>query len=47
MAVKKRCIFCHKPLRDDGYCENTKCVDYERTRIHDEENEQKKGEDKE
>lgn len=36
MARVKRCIFCMKPLRSDGYCENEKCVDYERTKIHDE-----------
>lgn len=38
MARAKRCIFCGKKLRDDGYCENKDCVDYKRTQIHDEEN---------
>ena len=36
MAVAKRCIFCGKKLRKDGYCENKKCPDYKRTQIHDE-----------
>lgn len=36
MAVKHRCIICHKVLRPDGYCGNTDCIDYIRTRIHDE-----------
>lgn len=35
MAVKHRCIICHKVLRPDGYCGNTDCIDYIRTRIHD------------
>lgn len=36
MSVKKRCIICHKVLRADGYCGNPDCIDYIRTRIHDE-----------
>lgn len=32
----ERCIFCHKPLRQDGYCANENCIDYKRTQIHDE-----------
>lgn len=26
--VKKRCIRCRKPLREDGTCQNPKCVRY-------------------
>lgn len=26
--VTKRCIRCRKPLRDDGTCQNPKCVRY-------------------
>lgn len=26
--VTKRCIRCRKPLRDDGTCQNVKCVRY-------------------
>ena len=26
--VTKRCIRCRKPLRDDGTCQNEKCVRY-------------------
>ena len=43
MAVAKRCIFCGKKLRKDGYCENEKCPDYQRTQIHDEEEKRKAG----
>lgn len=30
MAIKMiyRCIRCRKPLRDDGTCQNAKCVRY-------------------
>ena len=28
MAIKKRCIRCIKPLRDDGTCQNPKCSRY-------------------
>lgn len=35
MDIKKRCIFCRKELRADGYCKNKKCVDYARTKIVD------------
>ena len=28
MAVTKRCIRCHKPVRPDGTCQNEKCVLY-------------------
>lgn len=45
MAVSKRCIFCGKKLREDGYCANKKCVDYKRTQIHDE-NGKKDGDEK-
>lgn len=41
MAVTKRCIFCKKPLREDGYCENKNCVDYKRTEIHDKQKKEK------
>lgn len=27
-VVKKRCIFCHKVLREDGTCQNPNCVRY-------------------
>ena len=48
MAVAKRCIFCGKKLREDGYCANRKCVDYKRTEIHDKEKrDEPKGEDNE
>lgn len=26
--ITKRCIRCRKPLRDDGTCQNKKCVRY-------------------
>ena len=26
--VTKRCIRCRKPLREDGTCQNVKCVRY-------------------
>jgi hypothetical protein len=26
--LKKRCKFCAHPLRDDGTCQNPKCVNY-------------------
>lgn len=26
--VAKRCIRCRKPLRDDGTCQNPRCVRY-------------------
>lgn len=26
--ITKRCIRCRKPLRDDGTCQNPKCVRY-------------------
>lgn len=28
MAVKKRCIFCRKHLREDGTCQNPECPRY-------------------
>ena len=28
MAIKKRCIRCMKPLREDGTCQNPKCSRY-------------------
>ena len=28
MAIKKRCIRCLKPVRDDGTCQNPSCVKY-------------------
>lgn len=28
MAVTKRCIRCHKPVRPDGTCQYEKCVLY-------------------
>lgn len=28
MAIKKRCIRCLKYLREDGTCQNPKCVKY-------------------
>lgn len=39
----RRCLFCGKKLREDGYCINVDCVDYERTRIHDETNGEQAG----
>ena len=27
-VVKKRCIRCRKPLREDGTCQNQECVRY-------------------
>jgi hypothetical protein len=33
MAVAKRCPFCHKKLDAKGLCQNKECVDYERTKI--------------
>jgi hypothetical protein len=29
MAVKKRCGFCRKVLREDGTCQNKDCPRYE------------------
>lgn len=26
MAVRKRCVRCRKPVRDDGTCQNEACV---------------------
>lgn len=45
MAVAKRCLICHRKLREDGYCENPKCPDYIRTQIHDEEQKKEKKEE--
>lgn len=28
MAIKKRCIRCMKVLREDGTCQNEKCLRY-------------------
>lgn len=28
MAIKKRCIRCMQVLREDGTCQNPKCVKY-------------------
>ena len=28
MAIVKRCIRCRQPLREDGTCQNPKCVRY-------------------
>lgn len=28
MAVKKRCFFCHKHLREDGTCQTSTCPLY-------------------
>ena len=28
MAIKKRCIRCRQYLREDGTCQNPKCVRY-------------------
>lgn len=28
MAVKKRCVRCRKPVRDNGTCQNEACVMY-------------------
>lgn len=28
MAVKHRCMFCRKVLREDGTCQNQKCPRY-------------------
>ena len=37
MAITKRCVFCRKKLDDKGYCQNPNCVDYARTKKHEEE----------
>jgi hypothetical protein len=37
MAVVKRCPFCHKKLDNKGYCQNKSCVDYKRTLMHEQE----------
>jgi hypothetical protein len=36
----KRCPFCRKKLDDKGYCQNVNCVDYPRTKKHEEEDQQ-------
>lgn len=43
MAVKKRCIFCRKHLREDGTCQNPDCPRYtpEQEEQADEQGEQK------
>ena len=43
MAVKKRCIFCRKHLREDGTCQNPECPRYtpEKEEQADEQGEQK------
>lgn len=28
MAIKKRCVRCLKPVREDGTCQNPNCVKY-------------------
>jgi hypothetical protein len=28
MTITKRCIRCRQPLREDGTCQNPKCVRY-------------------
>lgn len=33
MALKKRCIWCHKPLDEKGRCQNKACVEYLHTKI--------------
>lgn len=33
MALRKRCIFCHKPVDKKGLCQNKSCIDYLRTQI--------------
>lgn len=30
----KRCPFCGKKLDKKGFCQNTDCVDYKRTQMH-------------
>lgn len=36
MVLRRRCIFCHKPLDKTGHCQNTSCIDYLRTKIFEE-----------
>ena len=31
--MRRRCIFCHKPVDKNGYCQNTSCIDYLRTQM--------------
>jgi hypothetical protein len=45
MAVK-RCPFCGKKLDKNGYCQNHSCIDYKRTEMHEQEEEEKKDEPK-
>lgn len=35
MVRAKRCPFCGHKLDTEGWCRNTKCVDYIRTQTHD------------
>jgi len=41
MDKVKRCPFCGHKLNSEGYCENKNCVDYERTKIKEEEGKKK------
>ena len=41
----KRCPFCGKKVDKKGYCQNTSCVDYERTKMHEEQDKEKKDEE--
>ena len=34
--MRKRCIFCHKPVDKTGHCQNKSCIDYVRTQIFEE-----------
>lgn len=36
MALRRRCIFCHKPVDKTGHCQNTSCIDYLRTKFFEE-----------
>jgi len=41
----KRCPFCGKKVDKKGYCQNTSCIDYERTKMHEEQDKEKKDEE--
>lgn len=40
--ITYRCIRCRKPLREDGTCQNPKCVRYTQKKKEDKENGDKK-----
>lgn len=42
--MRKRCIFCHKPVDKTGHCQNKSCIDYVRTQIFEEAEAKRKAE---